>query len=417
MKEKVKTALAFIILLVLVIAGCVLSASDRKDDIYPDEDTLIMLYGEAHGAKVYYDLELEQWKKNYDEGCRSLFVELPYYSAEYLNLWMKEDSDAILDDFFADIRGTLSGNQDYYEFFQEIKKTCPETVFYGTDVGHQYGTTGKRYLQYLTDAGQDGSDEYRLAADCIRQGEEYYASEPDDSGISAVREEYMVSNFIDAYERCGSGKVMGIYGSWHTVPHEADRMTGRLIARYGDIISTVRLSSLALDTDPYAFGVSISGIVFLVMLLVPNLYWAKQARPAGYEEASRRENRILLMLERAGEVAVSACLPVFRSFEPCVRKLPEGLFFDMRILFWITAFGLMILYELYWIRYFRSGRTLKDMYSSYAGFPVAGASLPVIAALLLGIYSRNLIMLCASVILGIGHIGIHLAHRKEAENV
>ena len=80
-----------------------------------------MLYGEAHGAKVYYDLELEQWKKNYDEGCRSLFVELPYYSAEFLNLWMKEDSDAILDDFFADISGTLSANQDYYDFLQEIR--------------------------------------------------------------------------------------------------------------------------------------------------------------------------------------------------------------------------------------------------------------------------------------------------------
>ena len=24
-------------------------------------------YGEAHGAKVYYDLELELWKKNYNE--------------------------------------------------------------------------------------------------------------------------------------------------------------------------------------------------------------------------------------------------------------------------------------------------------------------------------------------------------------
>ncbi len=416
MKERFKTIFAFTILLFLVIAGFVFSSTDRKDDIYPDEDTLIMLYGEAHGAKVYYDLELELWEKNYAEGCRSLFVELPYYSAEFLNLWMKEDSDELLDAFFADIRGTQSGNQDYYEFFQGIKKSCPETIFYGTDVGHQYNTTGKRYLQYLHDSGQSTSDNYALAYNCIRQGKDYYSSERTDSGISAVREEYMVSNFIDAYERCGGGKVMGIYGSWHTAAREADRMTGRLIARYGDIVSTVRLSSIALDTDPYAFGFSISGIVFLVMLMIPNLYWAKYARPEGYEEASRRENRILLMLERAGEVAVSACLPVFRSFEPCIRKLPEGIFFDMRIILWAAAFGLMILYELYWLRYFRSSRTLKDMYSSYAGFPVAGASLPVIAALLLGIYSRNLVMLCASVILGTGHIGIHLAHRKETEN-
>ena len=35
------------------------------------------------------------------------------------------------------------------------------------------------------------------------------------------------------------------------------------------------------------------------------------------------------------------------------------------------------------------------------------------AALLLGVYSGNLILIGASVILGIGHIGIHLMHRKE----
>ena len=55
------------------------------------------------------------------------------------------------------------------------------------------------------------------------------------------------------------------------------------------------------------------------------------------------------------------------------------------------------------------------MYSSFAGFPVAGASLPVIAAFLLGLYSGNLIMIAVSIILGIGHIGIHLMHKKSIE--
>ena len=50
---------------------------------------------------------------------------------------------------------------------------------------------------------------------------------------------------------------------------------------------------------------------------------------------------------------------------------------------------------------------------SFAGFPVAGATLPVIACLLLGIYSGNVIVIEAAVILGIGHIGIHVMHRKE----
>ncbi len=61
----------------------------------------------------------------------------------------------------------------------------------------------------------------------------------------------------------------------------------------------------------------------------------------------------------------------------------------------------------------RSDRTLKDMYSSFAGFPVAGATLPVIAVLLLGLYSMNLVVILSGIILGIGHIGIHLMHCKE----
>lgn len=56
---------------------------------------------------------------------------------------------------------------------------------------------------------------------------------------------------------------------------------------------------------------------------------------------------------------------------------------------------------------------MKDMYSSLLGIPVAGATLPVFAFLLLGIYGKNVFLIMATIILGIGHIGIHLNHRKE----
>jgi hypothetical protein len=191
-------------------------------------------------------------------------------------------------------------------------------------------------------------------------------------------------------------------------------MGGSLREEYGDSISSVRLSSLATEQKPYQFGFCLTGLIFLIMLFVPNIIWGKRPKPDGYEESAKRENKVLLALERAGEVLVTATLLLFRDFNPCIRKLSAGLFFDMRIWFWIMAFVLMILYEFYWIRYFRSEGTMKDFYSSFAGFPVAGATLPVIAVLLLGIYSRNYIMIAAGIILGIGHIGIHLQHRKEA---
>lgn len=152
------------------------------------------------------------------------------------------------------------------------------------------------------------------------------------------------------------------------------------------------------------FGFSYIGLLYLLMLFIPNGLWARN-KPAGYESQAARENKILVGMERIGEILVTGFSLVFSDFnirEPSLWSL------------WLLAsFALMLLYEVYWIRYFRSEKTLKDFYSSLAGIPVAGATLPAAAFLLLGIYGKNPFMLLAAVILGIGHIGIHLNHRKE----
>ena len=56
---------------------------------------------------------------------------------------------------------------------------------------------------------------------------------------------------------------------------------------------------------------------------------------------------------------------------------------------------------------------MRDFYSSLLGIPVAGATLPVVAVLLLAVYGRNPILFAAGIVLGIGHIGIHRNHQKE----
>ncbi len=151
------------------------------------------------------------------------------------------------------------------------------------------------------------------------------------------------------------------------------------------------------------FGFSYVGLIFLVMLFVPNLFWTKN-KPINYEKYAVRENRLLLILERTGEAFVTCSALIFSDFN--VRLSVWSL--------WLAAaFLLMILYEIYWVRYFRSEKTMADFYSSLLGIPVAGATLPVAAFLLLGIYGKNPIMLVSVVILGIGHIGIHLNHKKE----
>ena len=413
-KNRIKTIIAFSLLIIVVTVGFSLSILDSRKDVYPDENTKIRLYGEAHGLKEYYDIEFELWKDCYDEGYRALFVELPYFTAEFLNLWMKEDSDEILDQIFEDIQGTQSGNEHYYEFMQEIKAKCPQTVFYGTDVGHQYDTTGPRYLEYLDDNGLAESDNYRLAKECIDQGIAYRSDDSDHNGISAIRESYMIANFIDAYSRCGTDRIMGIYGSYHTDLGNPDLMSGRLKSHYGDVISSIRLSTLAFgEARPYRLGFCITGFVFLLMLFIPNIYWGAKAKPEGYDEVAKKENKILLLFERAGEASVSCSLLIFPALNPYIKPLPQRVLYDEKIIMCFASLVLMILYECYWIKYFRSERTLKDQYSYFAGFPVAGATLPVIAVLLLGLYSMNLVVIASGVILGIGHIGIHLMHYKE----
>lgn len=152
------------------------------------------------------------------------------------------------------------------------------------------------------------------------------------------------------------------------------------------------------------FGFSYVGLIFLAMLMVPNLIWSKN-QPKDYEKYAANENKLLLGLERTGEVLVSCMALIFRDFN--LRAWTGWSW-------WLVgAFLLMILYEIYWIRYFKSEKTMKDMYSSILGVPVAGATLPVAAFMLLAVYGKNPLMAAAVIILGVGHIGIHLMHRRE----
>ena len=116
------------------------------------------------------------------------------------------------------------------------------------------------------------------------------------------------------------------------------------------------------------FGFSYVGLIFLVMLFVPNIIWAKH-QPKGYDQYAKNENKILLALERAGEVLVTALVLIFSDFNV------QG--FGSRLIWLAAALILMIMYEVFWIRYFKSEMTMKDFYSSLLGIPVAGATLPV----------------------------------------
>lgn len=154
------------------------------------------------------------------------------------------------------------------------------------------------------------------------------------------------------------------------------------------------------------FGFSYIGLLFLLMLFIPNIIWTKN-QPKDYEKYVGNENKILLVLERMGEVLVCCIVLIFSDFN--INTISAW------TAWLLVAFLLMTAYELYWIRYFRSDKTMKDFYSSFIGIPVAGATLPVTAFFLLGVYGKNPFLIAAVILLGVGHIGIHLMHKQEVE--
>ena len=153
------------------------------------------------------------------------------------------------------------------------------------------------------------------------------------------------------------------------------------------------------------FGFSYVGLIFLLLLMVPNMIWSKN-QPKDYRKYEVNENKVLLALERIGEVLVSCVVLIFKDFN--INQ------WSIWVWWLIAAFAMMVLYEVYWIRYFRSEKTMKNFYSSILGIPVAGATLPVLVFMFLAVYGKNVILGVAVIILGIGHIGIHLMHRKES---
>lgn len=264
-KSKKKLLLSLAIVVIAFFAGfAIYRVANDSGEIY--------LYGEAHAVPVILDKELELWNEYYhEEGMRDLFVELPYYHAEFLNIWMQSDSDDILDELWEELKGTYGGESVAKDFYRSIKKDCPETIFHGTDVGHLYDITGERYLAYLREHGQENSSNYKRAQEVMEQGEHYYKE--DDRNVRDVyREGKLVENFIWEFEQLKGKDIMGIYGGAHTnkgYSKELPSMAEQLKEKYQGKVHTEDLSK---GYDEFTLGtkdiLEVNGKKYEISLLV-----------------------------------------------------------------------------------------------------------------------------------------------------
>ena len=154
-------------------------------------------------------------------------------------------------------------------------------------------------------------------------------------------------------------------------------------------------------------GFSYVGLVYLLMLFIPNILWTRH-KPKGYEALVPHENKRLLLCERIGQVAVTCTAVVFSDF----NYRP----FTLWSLWLFISFLCMLLYEAAWVKYFvTKPHTMRTFYGKFLGIPCPLAVLPISGFLLLGVYGKNIWLILFTLLLGIGHIGIHLAHAREAE--
>ena len=146
-------------------------------------------------------------------------------------------------------------------------------------------------------------------------------------------------------------------------------------------------------------GFSYTGLIFLCCLFIPNILYAFH-QPV--DDLKIEENKVLLFLERIGQLLCTIVVLIFDNFN--IHEI------DYRTIWLGISALLMVLYLFCWRRYFMGKHEARDFYRPFWGVPLPLAVLPVAAIFFLSIYGKVIWLSVVAVILGIGHIGITEQH-------
>jgi len=150
-------------------------------------------------------------------------------------------------------------------------------------------------------------------------------------------------------------------------------------------------------------AIPLGGLVSIAVLL-PNLlvvFWSPWPSQSGGNAEVVSENRLLLVLERVGQLGCFA-LPFFLQIE--LRGATEA-----------VALGVMVaalaLYYSGWLRYLRYGRKEDILYAPMWRLPLPMAVMPILYFLAASMILHSVWLTASAVILGIGHIPLSQATR------
>ena len=113
------------------------------------------------------------------------------------------------------------------------------------------------------------------------------------------------------------------------------------------------------------FGFSYIGLIALLMLFIPNLFWIRQ-KPADYDDSD--ENKLLLAFERIGQVSSVPVALIFSVFNPQLTS-PRSI-----QLFRPPCYAVL---QILPVLLFSGEHGAANFYRSLFGIPVPLAVLPV----------------------------------------
>ena len=250
--SKVVSIIIFVVLLLAALLGLTACGAPAETGAPTGE---IFIYGEEHANAACLDKELALWQTCYGQGMRHLFIEMGAGSTLLLNRWMAAEDDAYWDMVYGACEGTLFHAEVVADFYHQIKETCPDTIFHGFDIEHQYATSGEKARQLLEDEGKTDTDVYREVERSIKQGTMYYRRGADDKA-DVQRENALATNFCTAFDALGGVSVMAFCGGAHADPNGMDHQTGtvpsmaaQIAAHYGSKV-TLTCANLAREEKP-----------------------------------------------------------------------------------------------------------------------------------------------------------------------
>ena len=236
-------------ILITILFMTITTACTGEVEVVTFPSGQIHLYGEIHGFEAHIDKQFELWYYYYtNRNMRHMFLELPFFIAQFLNMWMAGYDEDILENLFYDARRIALNTTVYRGFFHRIRRELPETVFHGYDIGHIWAgeTAGIRFLEHLRQNGLENSDKYLITLENIEQGKLFSTEK---SGNHSWRADRMVENFIREFESLNGESIMSGFagcdhialGNYSPFLRGGITMATQLIEIYGDNVHTTRL--------------------------------------------------------------------------------------------------------------------------------------------------------------------------------